>query len=135
MTNTGFYSILADVVLAIHFCFVVFVVGGQLLIFIGWMRRWSWTRKVLFRVLHVGAILYVVMESWVGAVCPLTSLENALRARIGDETYQMTFIGTWLQRLLFYDAPTWVFTLVYTLFGGFVLVMLVVYPPERTKDI
>ena len=76
----------------------------------------------------------MVLESWVGTVCPLTSLENELRVRIGDETYQMTFIGTWLQRLLFYDAPTWVFTLLYTLFGGFVLLMLVVYPPKWEKS-
>jgi hypothetical protein len=42
----------------------------------------------------------------------------------------MSFIGYWLNRLMFYTAPEWVFTLVYTLFALLVVTTFVFYPPN-----
>jgi hypothetical protein len=62
-----------------------------------------------------------VVQSWLAAICPLTTLEMTFRSRAGDAVYPGSFIGHWLETLLYYDAPAWVFVLCYTAFGALVL--------------
>lgn len=123
--------LLADLVLAIHALFVAFVVAGQCAILLGWWRGWAWTRELSFRIAHLAAIGYVVLESWIGVACPLTVLENALRREAGEAVYAGSFIADWISRLLYWSAPAWVFTLVYTLFGALVVATYWKYPPRR----
>lgn len=125
----GIYAILADVVLFVHVTFVSFVIVGQLLITVGWWNKWVWTRHITFRVLHLIAIGYVVVEAWFGITCPLTRLEYYWRDLAGESTRQMSFIGYWLHYFLFYSAPEWFFTLIYTLFGSIVFLTFLAYPP------
>ena len=54
----------------------------------------------------------------------------AFRERAGDATYQGSFIAHWLQSLLYYEAPAWVFTLAYSLFGLIVAVTWVAVRPR-----
>ena len=124
------YALLADLVVFIHALFVLFVVAGQTLILVGWIINWRWTMNPVFRVAHLAAIGFVVAEAWFGILCPLTTLEHELRNRAGQTAYEMSFIGHWLDRLLFYTAPEWVFTLVYTLFALLVVTIFVFYPPN-----
>ncbi len=121
----------ADLTLIAHAAFIVFVLAGQGLILAGWMLGWRWPRNPTFRLVHVGAIALVVLESWFGVVCPLTWLEFRLRAAAGSPVVAESFVGYWLQRLIFYDAPPWAFTLTYTAFAALVAVTLVYYPPNR----
>ncbi len=123
-------ALLADLVVIIHALFVLFVVAGQALILMGWIISWCWTRNPVFRVAHLAAIGFVVAEAWFGMVCPLTTLEYELRNSAEQTAYEMSFIGYWLDRLLFYAAPEWVFTLVYTLFALVVVTTFVFYPPN-----
>ena len=119
-----FHLIAADALLILHSSFVLFVVGGLLLIVAGGVRGWSWVRNRWFRLAHLAAIAIVVVQSWFGLVCPLTTWEMALRVRGGQEAYQSTFISHWLGRLLYYHAPDWVFVVAYTAFGAIVLACL-----------
>ena len=130
------YQFLADLVLICHVAIVVFVVFGLLLILIGNLVGWRWVNHPLFRLLHLATIAVVVAEAWLGIVCPLTTLERWLRFKAGVDGYGGGFIEYWLQRLLFYQAPDWVFTLAYTLFGSVVLASWWVFPPRwrRRKD-
>ena len=121
----------ADFVLVAHAAFIAFVVGGQALILAGWLGGWHWPRHLPFRVLHLAAIATVVLESWCGITCPLTWLEFELRGGVGNPAAADGFIALWLHRLIFYDAPSWVFTLVYTLFGATVVAAFVFYPPRK----
>lgn len=121
MNSYDFYMFLADLLLSIHALFVVFVVLGLLLIMIGGICGWSWVRNPWFRLLHLVAIGFVVVQSWFGAICPLTNWESALRQKAGEAGYQDTFISFWLEKMLYYQFPQWVFVLVYTLFGALVL--------------
>lgn len=122
---------IADLVLFIHALFVAFVVFGQAVIVAGWVAGWAWTRSWAFRITHLLAIGYVVLESWVGISCPLTVLENTLRSADGETVDQRAFIARWVSRLLFYEAPTWVFTVVYSAFGALVAFTYWKYPPLR----
>ncbi len=114
------YRFAADLLLALHFSFVVFVVAGLVLILVGAARHWGWVRNPYFRLVHLAAIAVVVLQAWLGRICPLTAWEMALREKAGDETYRGAFVAHWIQELLYYDAPAWVFTLCYTLFGALV---------------
>ncbi|OGI37409.1 MAG: hypothetical protein A2V91_04145 [Candidatus Muproteobacteria bacterium RBG_16_64_10] len=121
----------ADLVLVVHSAFVLFVVGGQILILIGWWRHWQWPRRSLFRWLHLIAIGVVVIEAWVGWACPLTALEDALRGGSGGAIYgDAGFIAHWLRWLVFWRAPPWVFTAIYTAFALLVLFSFWGYPPR-----
>ncbi|MHB8622456.1 MAG: DUF2784 domain-containing protein [Sulfuricaulis sp.] len=130
-TDPQVWQVLADSVLLVHMSYVLFIVGGQLLIVIGWARGWIWTRQFVLRLVHLLAIGLVMLEAWIGMACPLTRLEYALRARTGVGVYTHSFIGHWLDHLLFYSAPEWVFTVVYTFFSVIVALTWVVYPPRR----
>lgn len=124
------YRFLADVIVVVHFGYVAFVVGGMLLILIGVARRWGWVRNFWFRVLHFLAIALVAAESLFGVVCPLTEWENSLRGAAGDPGEPGSFIGQWIHRLMFFEVPESVFTIVYILFGTAVLATLLWAPPR-----
>lgn len=115
------YLVAADAVLAVHVLFVLFVILGLVAILLGRPLQWSFVRNPWFRIAHLVAIAIVVAQAWLGAICPLTILEMELRARAGVATYEGSFIAHWMQTLLYYDAPAWVFALCYTLFGLLVL--------------
>ncbi|MFZ2651927.1 MAG: DUF2784 domain-containing protein [Burkholderiaceae bacterium] len=124
------YLVLADSVLALHVAVVAFVVGGLILVLAGNWLRWPWVNAWWFRLAHLAAIAVVVAEAWLGIVCPLTTLEMWLRAQASAATYSTSFIEFWLQRLLYYDAPAWVFVLAYSLFGLLVVLTWWIYPPR-----
>ena len=128
------YRLLADAVLLLHFAIVLFVVGGLLLIVAGNLLRWRWVNGWPFRVAHLAAIAFVVAEAWTGITCPLTTLESALRQRAGAGGYDAGFVEHWIQRLLFYQAPGWIFTMAYTLFALAVVAAWWIFPPGRNRS-
>lgn len=107
--------------LAAHVAVVVFVVFGQLLILLGGVLRWRWVRRFWLRLVHLLLIVYIAAQAWLGELCPLTVWEQALRQRAGENTYQESFIEYWLGRLLFIDAPWWVFVATYSAFALLVI--------------
>jgi hypothetical protein len=127
------YEFLADAVLAIHFAIVLFVIGGLAAIVAGNLYGWRFVNGWTFRLTHLGAIGVVVAQSWLGVVCPLTTLESWLRAQAGEAAYETSFIAHWLTQLLFYEAPAWVFTAAYTLFGAAVALAWWRFPARRRR--
>lgn len=126
------WQALADAVLVLHFAVVVFVVGGLVAVLVGNLAaRWRWVNHPVFRFLHLLAIGVVVVQAWLGQHCPLTLLESWLRVQAGTSAYRRSFIEHWLQRIVFHEAPLWVFTLAYTVFGALVLLTWWRFPPRR----
>jgi hypothetical protein len=121
----------ADLVLAVHAAFVAFVVLGLGLILVGRALSWSCVRNRTFRLVHLAAIVVVSLQAWLGVVCPLTTLEMSLRRRAGAVAYEGTFISHWLESLLYYDFPNWVFVVCYTAFAAWVAASWFVVPPNR----
>jgi hypothetical protein len=120
---------LADFILVIHFLFALFVVGSLPLIWIGAWMGLGFVRNLRFRLAHLVAILFVAVESLIGMVCPLTSLEDALRGT-GNAG---SFVQRWLHRILYYDFPEWVLMVSYVLFALLVAFTFVIVPPSRRK--
>jgi hypothetical protein len=125
------YRWLADAVLIAHLGVVLFVVGGLLIVVAGNGLGWRWVNGWWFRLAHLVAIAIVVAQAWLGRLCPLTTLESWLRLRAGTSGYTKSFVEHWIQRLIFHEAPLWVFTLAYTLFGLLVLLAWWYFPPRR----
>ena len=121
MESSLLFLFAADLLLLIHLIFVLFVVFGQVLILLGKPLRWRWVRNPWFRILHLIAIGVVVVQSWIGIICPLTNWEMTFRERAGDAVYSGSFIAHWLNKILYYRAPSWVFTVCYTVFGVIVV--------------
>ncbi|MDP1718017.1 MAG: DUF2784 domain-containing protein [Burkholderiales bacterium] len=108
------HTLLANIILILHFAFVMFIVGGFALIWIGAALGWRWVRNLWFRVAHLVAIVFVAGEALAGVWCPLTVWEDMLR---GGERGEMSFIARWVHRILFYSLPDWVFTFTYLVFA------------------
>ena len=122
--------LLANGVLLLHVGVAAFVVAGLLLIIFGNLGHWGWVNNAWLRIAHLAAICIVVAESWLGFVCPLTTLEMWLRARAGQASYESGFMEHWLQQLLYYRAPPWVFIAAYTVFALLVLASWWYFPPR-----
>jgi hypothetical protein len=121
---------LADLVLVVHFAFVLFVVGGFAAIWLGAALGWRWVRNRIFRYAHLAAIVFVAAQALVGVACPLTVWEDVLRRGDSDGP---SFVARWVSRLLYYDLPEWVFALAYVVFASAVAVTLWLVPPGADR--
>jgi hypothetical protein len=121
----------ADAIVVVHFLIVLFVLAGVPLVYVGVALRWAWVRSWRWRVVHLGAILFIAAESLLGIACPLTVWEYALRG----EQFAGGFIERWIDQLLFYDALPWMFTVAYVAFAALVLITWVAVPPIRQRRV
>jgi hypothetical protein len=127
------YLLAADLTLLLHALFVAYVVVGLILVLTGKVLAWNWVKNPWFRWMHLAAITVVVLQAWFGVICPLTTLEMALRSRAGDSVYPGSFIAHWMETILYYDAPAWVFAVCYTAFGVLVVASWFWVRPRRCK--
>jgi hypothetical protein len=112
-----YYLLLAELVVVIHFGFVVFVVLGGFLIF-----HW---RKVLW--LHVPAVLWSAWIELSGRICPLTPLENWFWIKGGQSAYPDDFVGNYILPLIYPESLTRVIQIVLAAIVIFVNVLVYGY--------
>ncbi len=91
-----FYRVSADLVMLLHFAYIVFVMGGAFLIL--HRRWWMW--------LHLPAVIWGVWVELYAKTCPLTPLENSLRARAGQAGYAGGFIDQYITRAVYPEGLT-----------------------------
>jgi hypothetical protein len=113
-------TLLADAILALHVGIVVFVVGLLPLVLLGGALGWRWVRGFGLRLTHLGLMVFIAGQAWLGQLCPLTVWEQDLRRIAGQGSYGESFIEHWLSRLLYWEAPWWVFVAAYS---GFALLV------------
>jgi hypothetical protein len=85
------FRLLADLVVIVHLAFVLLVVFGALLVV-----RWP-----PFALIQLPAAVWGVVIEWAGWICPLTPLENSLRARGGAAGYSGGFVEHYLLGVLY----------------------------------
>jgi hypothetical protein len=124
------YFFLADTIVLIHFAYVLFVLVGMAAIVAGIALRWSWVRNFWFRSIHLAMIGVVVLETAFGVTCPLTEWEDSLRIAGGGTVESGTFIGRWVQSVMFFDASR-LLSVCYIVFGLLVLLTFIFAPPRR----
>lgn len=89
-------SLAADALVVLHLAFVAFVVLGGLLVL-----RWRWLAWV-----HIPAAIWGAWIEFAGWICPLTPLENRLRAQAGQQGYGTSFVEHYLLPVLYPAALT-----------------------------
>lgn len=120
-------SIAADLIVVLHFGFVLFVVAGALLVL-----KWRW-----LAFLHIPAAVWGALIEFMGWICPLTPLENHLRHAAGQAGYSGGFIEHYLMPILYPDGLTRNLQIGIGIF--FVAINLAIYgwiikhPARRTK--
>jgi hypothetical protein len=134
MSSALLPGLLADGVRALHFAFIFFVVGGLILVVVGNLRGWAWVNGFWLRAAHLGAIAFVVAESWFDMPCPLTTLEAWLRPSEEAAVQAQGFIAYWFQRLFDYQVPPWVYRVTDSSIGLLTLVAWRVFPPRRRRS-
>jgi hypothetical protein len=125
-------ALLADAVVLLHFGYVLFAVGGEILVLAGGLLGWRWTRNLPFRLVHLAAVVLVAVEALLGVICPLTEWEFRLRELAGQQVErQLSFVARLVRAIIFYDFPVWVFTVAYVGFALLVAGSLMLFPPRR----
>jgi hypothetical protein len=90
------YILLADAVVVLHFLFILFVLGGGLLVL-----RW---RRLLW--VHLPAAAWGAVVEMTGWVCPLTPLENRLREIGGGKPYEGDFVAKYVAAIVYPERLT-----------------------------
>lgn len=120
---------LADGVFLLHALIVLFNAGGLLVIFIGGLLGWAWVRHRGFRMAHIALMGLVTVEAIFGLACPLTLLEDWLRGVASEQS----FVQRWVSALIYWNAPPWVFVLLYIAVLLAVIGAWFAWPPMRSK--
>ena len=102
------YRLLANAVVVVHALFIVFVVIGG---FLAWRRRWV-------AAIHIPCAVWGILIEYRGWICPLTPLENSLRARAGQAGYGGGFVEHYLLPVIY---PSGLTPRVQMVLGTFVL--------------
>src|SRR4030095_11021904 len=122
---------MADFILVIHFLYLLGVVIPVPLILLGRRRGWRFMRKFWFRRIHLVMVLAGAVPVPLGRLCALTVLERRFRELSGETGPGESFISYWIGRLLYYDFPPWIFSVLYILFGFLVVFLYVRIPPSE----
>jgi len=125
-------TLIADVLLFIHFGLAAFITIGFFIVPIGYRLGWRWIRKRSLRLLHLFLMGIITTETILGLTCPLTALENIFR----DDDYLLPFISHWVAQILYWNLPSQVFIFLYSMCFGWVLILWKICPPiERAKEV
>lgn len=106
-------------VLALHLAIIAFNVAGCVLIPIGAGRGWRWVRGFWWRLAHLLSLALVALQALLGRACLLTIWQGHAA---GSATTQ-PLIADWINRLIYWPLPLWVFTLAYAVVFGYVLAL------------
>jgi hypothetical protein len=125
------YGLLADFIVIIHLFYVLFAVGGQVVILAGAVLAWKGIRNPLFRISHLVAVGLVAVEAAIGISCPLTLWEYDLRQLAGQTVDKdLSFIARLVRLVIFYNFPYQVFTSLHIAFGLLVVFTYILIPPR-----
>lgn len=118
---------MADIVLTLHFCVAFYVTFGLLVLPIGYMFDWNWTRNRKMRLTHISLVGFITLEALLGIACPLTQIESHLR----EIDFSQSFVGHWIAQLIYWDLPSYFFTVLYFSCSLWALLFWVIHPPVK----
>jgi len=120
--------VLASVILAVHVLIIGFNIFGLVAIPLGAWRGWRFVHAPLWRLLHLGSIGITALQAAMGQACFLTIWQVGLEGEPGNE---VPLIMGWVNSIIFWPLPLWVFTTIYLLILAYVLALLVLVPVRR----
>jgi hypothetical protein len=116
----------AQIILALHVLIIAFNVAGLIVIPLGAWAGWRIVRIAWLRLLHLGLLAVVAGQALAGRECILTIWQYDLTGRTAPP-----LIMGWVDRLIFWPLPFWVFTVIYSVAFLYVLALTILVPFRR----
>jgi hypothetical protein len=134
------YRIMADILVVIHFAWILFMLTGFFLTvwsvckYIIFKVRNRFLDRWLFRTLHCGGILLVVIFPIFGKYCPLTVWEYNLRSQYApDQIYPGSFIARHIEQWVYPSVPAAAIIIPTIFVAVFTLAAFLICPPGKFK--
>lgn len=125
---------LADAALALHFAWILFMISGAVLAAAAF-RYGRLFEMWLFRSVHLLGIVYVGALGVLGRPCPLTLVENALRAEAGAAAYPGSFMAWHLGRLVYPDVGPLMIMVPTLCLAAFTAAVYALRPPQKVREL
>jgi hypothetical protein len=120
----------AIIVLSLHLAVIAFNVAGCLLIPLGAWRSWHWVRMFWWRLAHLLSLTVVALQAMLGRACFLTIWQGDL----SGSTHVQPLIEAWINRLIYWELPLWVFAAAYVAVFVYVIALWILVRPRRTRS-
>jgi hypothetical protein len=126
-------AVIAETILVVHFAIIAFNVVGLFVIPIGAALRWRIVRIAWLRLLHLAILATVAGQAVAGRACFLTVWQNELT---GNRTAPEPMIAHWIDGLIYWNLPIWVFAIIYCAVFAYVVALTVLVPfgPRWSKS-
>lgn len=118
---------LGEAILAAHVAVIGFNLFGLVAIPLGAWRGWPFVRRRAWRLLHLASFAVVALQAILGRACFLTDWEADV---VGDPSHA-PLIMRWVNSLIFWPLPMWVFNTVYIALFVYVLALFWLVPPAK----
>ena len=122
-------SLFSEIVLLFHFCIFLFMILSFFLIPIGYYQKWKWVKNKYYRLIHLILMGIIFIETTLGFMCPLTTLENFLR----NDTEINNKITQIIHQIMYWDLPTYQFIILYLLSLLYLIFLWIFFKPEFKK--
>jgi len=122
--------LLAGLILSAHVVIILFNLSGLIVVPIGAARGWRFVHIAWWRLLHVVLLAVVAAQALAGRACILTLWESDL---VGSVVAPTPLIMSWVDRLIYWHLPVWVFALLYAIVFGYALALLWFVPVRWSR--
>jgi hypothetical protein len=120
----------AEAILASHVAIILFNLFGLIAVPIGALCHWRFVRIAWWRVMHIALLAAVAVQAVVGRACILTLWQAEMSGAAARPT---PLIMSWVDRLIYWRLPIWVFGALYVAVFGYALALLWLVPPRRNR--
>ena len=122
--------ILSEIVLLLHFSIFLFMILSFILIPYGYFKKWEWVKNIYFRSIHLILMGIILIETILGFMCPLTILENFLRA---DKKIDNIFSKI-IHQIMYWDLTNYQFIILYLLSLSYIIFLWLYFRPNQKKS-
>ena len=118
---------LSQAILAVHLAVIAFNVLGLAVIPLGAALDLRWVRVRWWRALHLASWAVVAVQAILGRACFLTIWQD----RLTGSAPAPPLIERWVERLIYWPLPIWVFGAIYLVLFAMVIALWRIVPPRR----
>jgi hypothetical protein len=124
----------ADGVLLLHLGVILFNIFGLVAPPLGAWLGWRFVRIFWWRALHLASLAAVALQALLGRACFLTVWQDDLLAGAGGAVAPEPLIRHWVDRLVYWPLPLWVFAVAYVAVWVYALALWRLVPPRRRSS-
>lgn len=126
-------SELATSILVFHLGVIAFNVFGLVAVPVGAWLGWAWVRGFWWRLAHLAILAVVALQALLDRICFLTIWQSDLLREAGESAVSRPLIARWIDRMIYWPLPLWVFVVFYILVWLYALALWWLVPPQRRR--